>query len=244
MRQPTVRVPSDMAHKLCHATFTDARVASTDGSRAAVVHTGGLKPALDQTRRMTQPWPGCSKSTESITHSITTVSVWEGTLHRIYATNHDCQPAVAHLPSLATRLHASSLRVATSLIFDAGALSKLCRSGVLAAGLHQSSYHLWRFHAQLPQARARILQILGFSAAPAKRRKPLQLRPPRHRHGHELACNMAISSTDQLAIGAFRAQPLPPRLCSYVLHSVSVAGQRELACVTLANLSPGLMVKL
>lgn len=87
------------------------------------------------------------------------------------------------------------------LFFDAGALSTLCRSGVLAAGLHQSSYLLWRFHAQLPQARVQILQILGFSAAPAKRRKPL-----------ELACNMAISSTDQLAIGAFRAQPLPPRL--------------------------------
>lgn len=83
---PTWRINSAMRR------LPNARVASTNGSRAAVVHTGGLKPALDQTRRMTQPWPGCSKSTESITHSITTVSVWEGTLHRIYATNHDCQP--------------------------------------------------------------------------------------------------------------------------------------------------------
>lgn len=131
--------------------------------------------------------------------------------------NHDYQPAVAHLPRLATRLHASSLRVATSLIFDAGALSKLCRSGVLAAGWHQSSYHLWRFHAQLPQARAQILQILGRSLQCRPRKAngshcSSGLRLPCHRHGHELACNMAISSTDQLAIGAFRAQPLPPRL--------------------------------
>lgn len=43
MRQPTVRVPSDMAHKLCHATFTDARVASTNGSRSCTPAASNLR---------------------------------------------------------------------------------------------------------------------------------------------------------------------------------------------------------
>lgn len=85
-------------------------------------------------------------------------------------------------------------------------MSKLCRSGV-PAGLHQSRLpSLWRFHAQLPQARA---QILGFTHSRPRRRTEATaawhlpcLSGCLPLTWDLLRCNISMSSTDQLATSA------------------------------------------